>query len=286
MVTIRQAILSATEELARAGVSEPRLTATALLAEILHKDRVYILTRPEELLAEEPLRRFREAVVRRARGEPLQYITGHQEFYGLDFLVTPDVLIPRPETEVIVAEVLTRNRFPRPLIIDVGTGSGCIAVALAVHLPTARILALDISQPALAVARQNAERHGVAGRIEFLPSDLFCALREREPPVRAHFIVANPPYVADQEADTLPREVREYEPAVALFAGEDPLAFHRRLIHESPSFLVPGGFLICEMGYGHYPALLPLIAPSVWRRADVVRDLQGIERTLVLERAG
>lgn len=284
MVTIRQAVLSATEDLARAGVPEPRLTAMTLLAEILHKDRIYILTRPEETLVEETLHRFQDAVARRVRGEPLQYILGHQEFYGLDFLVTPDVLIPRPETELIVEQVLARHRVARPLIIDVGTGSGCIAIALAVHLPTARLLALDISESALAVARQNAERHGVAERIEFLPSDLFSAVRRREPHVQADFIVANLPYIADQEAATLPRDVREYEPAVALFSGPDPLGFHRRLLQESPAFLAPGGFLICEMGHGQYPQILTYADPSVWRMVDVVKDLQGIERTLVLER--
>lgn len=285
MVTIRQAVASATEELARAGVPEPRLTAMRLLAEILHKDRIYILTRPEEMLAEETLHRFRNAVARRAQGEPLQYITGHQEFYGLDFLVTPDVLIPRPETELIVEHVLARNRAPRPLIIDVGTGSGCIAIALAVHLPTAHLLALDISESALAVARRNAERHGVAERIEFLQSDLFSALHQQKPPVQADFIVANPPYIADSEAATLPRDVREYEPAVALFAGKDPLGFHRRLLHESPRFLAPGGFLICEMGYGQYPQIQAIIDASVWRVVEVAKDLHGIERTLVLERS-
>lgn len=285
MVTIRQAVASATEELARAGVPEPRLTAMMLLAEILRKDRIYILTRPEEVLAEEALHRFRDAVARRARGEPLQYITGHQEFYGLDFLVTPDVLIPRPETELIVEHVLVRNRASRPLIIDVGTGSGCIAIALAVHLPTAHLLALDISESALAVARRNAERHGVAERIEFLQSDLFSALHQQKRLVQADFIVANLPYIAEHEAATLPREVREYEPAVALLAGKDPLEFHRRLLRESPRFLAPGGFLICEMGYGQYRQIQAIIDASTWRVVEAAKDLQGIERTLVLERS-
>lgn len=297
MRTLRQALEWARRRLEHAGVEEPRRTASTLLAHVLHKDDLYILTRPEEPLSEAAWEDFTHIVERRARGEPLPYITGHREFFGLDFLVTPDVLIPRPETELIVEAVLERATTADRLLIDVGTGSGCLAVTLAVHLPWMRVLALDISEAALAVARHNAERHGVRERIEFLKSDLFSALeaagqptrsRERggtQPvPPRADFIVANPPYISESELPTLPREVRDYEPRIALIAGPDAADVQRRLFAQSPKFLRPGGYLICEMGYGQYPSLLEHLDAHVWEVVEVKRDLQGIERTLVLRR--
>jgi len=255
-----------------------------LLAHVLQKDYLYLIARPEELLSESAWTEFVRSVERRARGEPLQYITGHQEFFGLDFLVTPDVLIPRPETELIVEAVLERAKDAEALLIDVGTGSGCLAVTLAVHLPRARVLALDISEAALAVARRNARRHGVHARIEFLASDLFSALEAMPQPPRADFIVANPPYISEAELPTLPREVRDHEPRVALIAGPDAASVQRRLFAEGPKFLKPGGYLICEMGYGQYPSLHAILDAEVWDLIEVKRDLQGIERTLVLRR--
>jgi release factor glutamine methyltransferase len=284
MTTIRQAIDRASDQLNRAGIEAPRRTASTLLAHILQKDMIYILTRPDEVLTEDVLKQFDEAVNRRASGEPLQYITGHQEFYGLDFIVSPAVLIPRPETELIVEDVLKRNTVQGPLILDVGTGSGCLAITLAVNLPQAHVIALELSSSALEIARQNAERHGVADRIDFLPSDLFSALEAREPPVQADFIVANPPYVSESEMHTLQREVREHEPRLALLSGEDSTAIQRRLFHDAPKFVKPGGYLICEMGYGQYPAIMKLVDQSLWSLIESVRDLQGLERTLVLQR--
>ncbi len=284
MPTIHQALQWARERLERAHVEEPWRTAGTLLAHILQKDFLYVLTRPQEVIAEPMWERFRQSVERRARGEPLQYITGHQEFFGLDFWVTPDVLIPRPETELIVEAALERTTASDRLIVDVGTGSGCLAVTLAVHLPHVRVLALDISPAALAVARRNAERHGVRERIEFLVSDLFSALEERTPPPVADVIVSNPPYISESEFPRLPREVRDYEPRRALVAGREASCIQRRLLAQSPKFLKPGGYLICEMGYGQYPSLREQIDPRTWRVLEVKRDLQGIERTLVLQR--
>ncbi len=280
--TIRQALEWARRRLEEASVEEPRRTAGTLLAHALQKDYLHVLTRPEEPLSEPIWMEFARLVERRVRGEPLQYITGHQEFFGLDFLVTPDVLIPRPETELIVEAVLERARGGEALLIDVGTGSGCLAVTLAVHLPQARILALDLSEAALAVARRNAERHGVHARIEFLLSDLFSALEALPRPPKADFVVSNPPYIAEAELPTLPREVREYEPRLALVAGPEAASVQRRLFTEGPKFLKPGGYLICEMGYGQYPSLCEALEPTVWEVVEVKRDLQGIERTLVL----
>jgi len=281
-MTIREAVAAATRHLTDANIEDPRITAQALLAYLLETDRTYILTHPEEALETETLRHFQDWVKQRASGVPLQYLTGHQEFYGLDFVVTPAVLIPRPETELIVEEVLARNQQEAPLIIDVGTGSGCLAVTLAVRLNRSRVIALDVSEAALEVARLNARRHGVEDRILFLASDLLLALKVGSPDLQADFIVANPPYASDAEIEGLPPEVRDHEPRVALLAGPDGLAFHRRLLMESPAFLQPGGALLMEMGFGQQAALTQLVEPSIWSVEKVMFDLQGIERTLVL----
>lgn len=283
-LTIRQALDWARRRLEEAAVEDPRRTARMLLAHVVQRDELYILTRPEESLPESLWEDFARVVERRAQGEPLPYITGHREFFGLDFLVTPDVLIPRPETELIVEAVLERAGDGTELLVDVGTGSGCLAVTLAVHLPRARVLALDISEAALAVARRNALRHGVQERIEFLASDLFSALEAAPHPPKADFIVANPPYISEAELPALPREVRDYEPRVALIAGREATSVHRRIFAEGARFLKPGGYLICEMGYEQYPSLRESLDPRVWDVVEVKRDLQGIDRTLVLRR--
>ncbi|MBI3949520.1 MAG: peptide chain release factor N(5)-glutamine methyltransferase [Acidobacteria bacterium] len=285
-MTIQEAIIAATRDLTEAGVEDPRTTARFLLAHLLQKDRTYLITHFDEPLDEAPLRQFQAWVGKRASGVPLQYITGHQEFYGLDFVVTPNVLIPRPETELMVEDVLERNQKPSPLIIDVGTGSGCLAVTLAVRINQSRVVALEISEPALRVARRNAQRHGAEDRILFLVSDLFSALTPEAPGIQADFIVSNPPYVSDAELDSLPREVAEHEPRTALLAGPDGLAFFRRLLAESPAFLQPGGVLILEMGFGQHTSITALVDLSTWRVEKVVPDLQGIQRTLVLRLVG
>lgn len=282
VMTIREAIAAATHHLSEVGIEDPQINAQVLLAYLLGKDRTYILTHPEESLETDLLRHFQNWVRQRASGVPLQHLTGHQEFYGLDFVVTPDVLIPRPETELIVEEVLGRNRKEAPLIIDVGTGSGCLAVTLAVQLNRSRVIALDISQSALKVARVNARRYGVEDRILFLASDLFSALVKGRSSTQADFIVANPPYVSDAEFDGLPREVREHEPRTALLAGPDGLAVHRSLLTESPAFLQPGGILIVEIGFGQHAAFTNLIDSSIWCVEKVVLDLQSVQRTWVL----
>lgn len=281
-MTIREAIANATQLLTDAGIAEPRVTAQQLLAALLKKDRAYLITHSDDRLEPSIADQFQTWVTQRCRGVPLQYITGHEQFYGLDFLVTPDVLIPRPETELLVQEALLRLQEPAPLIIDVGTGSGCLAITLAVHRPSCRVLALDISEAALRIARLNARRHHVEDRIEFLISDVFSGLTAKRMTTKADLIVSNPPYVAEHERDSLQREVREYEPSVALFAGSDGLAFHRRLLMESPAWLRPGGYLIMEMGFGQHQPMLELVDRSTWLIESIVPDLQAIERIIVL----
>lgn len=248
-------------------------------------DRTHLLTRSEEQIDETRYREYLALVERRAVGEPLQYITGRQEFYGLDFIVTPDVLIPRPETEFLVERVIKLVRESRnetPVIVDLGTGSGCIAVALALHLPGARVIATDISNAALDVARANAERHGARDRIEFVEGDLLAPLLQRNLEAAVDILATNPPYVDVDKPELIQREVSEWEPRSALFGGTDGLDFYRRLLVDAPRYLKPRGYLVCEIGYGQLDAILELIERSMLELVDVTHDLQGLPRTLAL----
>ena len=248
-------------------------------------DRTYLLTRSEEEIDEARYREYLALVERRATGEPLQYITGHQEFYGLDFIVTPHVLIPRPETEFLVERVIKlvhESRNETPLIVDLGTGSGCIAVALALHLPGARMIATDSSNAALDVARANAERHAARDRIEFIDGDLLTPLSERHLQAAVDILASNPPYVDVDKPELIQRDVSQWEPHTALFGGADGLDFYRRLLLDAPRYLNPGGYLVFEIGYGQLDAILELIERSSLELVDVTHDLQGLPRTLAL----
>src|SRR5262245_43922006 len=224
--TIAETLKEASEHLRAASVPNDLLDAQTLLAEAIGKDRSYLIINFNQQIPEDVLSEFQTMVSRRAAGEPLQYITGHQEFFGLDFEVTPDVLIPRPETELIVEETIRlvqQNRTARPgppVIIDVGAGSGCIAVTLARELGDARVIASDISLAALRVARRNAARHSFEDRIGFVASDLLDSFTEES---FADFIVSNPPYVSDEEIPSLQPEVRDWEPRLALTDSSDGL---------------------------------------------------------------
>ena len=275
--TIERALASATARMAGAFPLTARRDAELLLMHVLGRDRVFVLTHPEAVLNVAESQAFELALGRRLRNEPIQYITGEQEFYGLAFAVTPDVLVPRPETEHLVEAALERIPFDMPSrIVDVGTGSGAIAVALAHHRPQAEITALDLSPAALIVARENAERQHVAGRIRFLESDLLAAVRGEAP---FDVIVSNPPYVAEADRTTLEPQVRDWEPAVALFAGDEGLDVYRRLIPQARRLLRPGGWLLMEIGHGQEEALRDLLAD--WREVQFVADLQGIPRVAV-----
>ncbi|HEU4596462.1 MAG TPA: peptide chain release factor N(5)-glutamine methyltransferase [Pyrinomonadaceae bacterium] len=286
--TIAEALSEAARSLREEDVAEARREAASLLAHVLGRDRAYLFTHDEESLTAEKLTEFRSLVRRRAAGEPLQYVTGHQEFYGLDFEVTPDVLIPRPETELLVETALEvwRGRAA-PLVCDVGTGSGCIPVSLLHERADARAVALDISPAALGVARRNAERHGVSARLTTILSDCFDALRAGEwKETRFPLVVSNPPYVAEGELAGLQREVRDHEPRVALTPGGDGLSVIRRLVAEAPDFLEPGGQLLFEIGFGQHEQVAALLDPNVWTLLDIRRDLQGIPRLFALRRTG
>ncbi len=283
-LTIAGALRAAAEALRAAGLSEPRREAGSLLSHSIRRDHAFLITHSDDELTAEQLSAFRNAVGRRAAGEPFQYIAGRQEFYGLEFEVSSDVLIPRPETELLVEEALELLKgLTRPLLCDVGTGSGCIAVTLLHERQDARGFALDVSAAALAVAARNAARHGVAERLGLLVSDCFDALRSEEhKEVRFDLIASNPPYVAESDLEGLQKEVREHEPRVALTPGGDGLSVIRRLVAEAPQFLKSGGHLLLEIGFNQHEQVAALIDSAVWTLLDIHRDLQGIPRTVAL----
>jgi release factor glutamine methyltransferase len=282
-ISIAEAVLQGANKLRKAGVPEARREAGSLLAFVLERDRSFILGHADDAISPAQLEVFHEYVGQRADRKPLQYITGRQEFYGLEFEVTPDVLIPRPETELLIDTTLKLVEQDRSIFIcDLGTGSGCIAVTLLHKLPQARAVAVDLSPAALEVAQRNATRHAVSDRVEFVLSNCFEALD----PHRGAFdlIVSNPPYVADGALDGLQREVRDFEPRIALEAGADGLSIIRHLVTGAEAFLKPGGHLLFEIGYDQHEAVDQLIDRRVWKLLDIHQDLQGIPRTVALEK--
>jgi release factor glutamine methyltransferase len=284
LLTIAGALREAAARLRGAGLAEPRREAGTLLAHALGRDRAFLITHADDALTAAQASDFRARVGRRAAGEPFQYIAGRQEFYGLEFEVSPDVLIPRPETELLVEEALKLlGGSDGPLLCDVGTGSGCIAVTLLHERKDARGFALDVSPAALAVAARNAARHGVGERLRVLVSDCFDALRAGEHKgLRFDLVASNPPYIAEADIEGLQKEVRDHEPRAALTPGGDGLTVIRRLVAEAPEFLRPGGHLLLEIGYGQHEQVAALIDPAAWALLDIHRDLQGIPRTVAL----
>ncbi|MCA1566657.1 MAG: peptide chain release factor N(5)-glutamine methyltransferase [Acidobacteria bacterium] len=282
---IAGALTEASAVLRAAGIIEARPHARTLLEHTLARDHAFLIAHSDDELEPSALALFRERVERRAAGEPLQYITGRQEFYGLDFEVNPAVLIPRPETELLVetALELLREHDAAPLVCDVGTGSGCIPVALLHERRDARAYGLDISTGALAVAARNAARHGVASRLTLLVSDCFDALDARRAQT-FNLITSNPPYIAESDLAGLQREVREHEPRIALTPGGDGLSVIRRLVAGAPRFLDAGGHFIFEIGYDQHETVARLVDGNVWTLLDIRRDLQGIPRVVVLRR--
>lgn len=295
-IDIRAALRQAIESLRVAKVSSHTLAAELLLMHALERDRTWIYSHPEDALDPAALERLTKYVSRRASGEPTQYITGKQEFWGLEFEVTPAVLIPRPETEHVI-EIALERLGPRgikidmatgapsdPLrIADVGTGSGCLAVALACELPHANVVATDISDAALEIARRNARRHEAENRIRFMRTDLLAAILESN---LFDVIVSNPPYIGRDEASQLPREVREHEPERALFGGTTGVEMYARLIEQSARLLRPRGILVLELGHNsanHVRGLL--YGQPAWVNVSITNDLAGIPRVIAAERS-
>jgi release factor glutamine methyltransferase len=279
MTTLAEAIAEATLQLAPSALA--RRDAELLLLYVTGLTRADLLTHPEREVTALQLSEYRAAIARRARHEPIQHITGTQEFYGRPFAVTPAVLIPRPETEHLVEAALALR--PQPThILDIGTGSGILAITLALELPHATVTATDISSDALATAQQNA-RALDANRIRFAVSDLFAGFSDALPDdVRFDCIVSNPPYVSIGEA--LEPEVRDYEPATALYAGEDGLAIYRLLMPDAFAHLEPGGHLLLEIGHGQREALHHLLAHTGFEGIRFIDDLQGIPRVAIAQK--
>lgn len=287
LLSARRLMERGAHELQQAGVSGSRFEAELLLRHALGCSREILLARLDESVPPEAAGHFFQIVERRRGRVPTQYLVGAQEFWGLEFRVTPDVLIPRPETEGLVEETLRRlARSHAVQLADVGCGSGCIAASLAFELPEARVFATDISPAALAVARENALRLGVGERIQFLPGDLLEPLmrltgKTGKPAVHLDAVVSNPPYLREEEMDSLSPEVRDHEPRIALAGGRDGLAVVRRLIPEAETLLAAGGLLLMEIGAGMESAVKRLLAGTTLSWEATARDLQGLPRVIV-----
>jgi release factor glutamine methyltransferase len=324
---VRTALKKGIAQLRDARVPSYTLAAELLLLHVLGRDRAWIYAHPEQSVARPDEHKFFALIARRAAGEPTQHLTGKQEFWGLEFEVTPDVLIPRPETEHVVEVVLDRLALHEVRagrrqttkgeglhIADIGTGSGCIAIALAKELPAATFLATDVSAAALEVARRNAARHGFGQRMQFVEANLLERRGELERSVEAghaapppgkiealgphrprptgheslpfDLIVSNPPYVGRRENESLPRDVREHEPELALFGGEEGYELYADLIAQAAARLKPGGILVLELGYNSLAAVQPLLDAASWTSVGVTNDLAGIPRVIAAERVG
>ena len=274
-MTIAEALRDAAAALEAAGVSDARLQAASLLAFALNQDRTFLFAHPEQELAPEELATFTSLIRRRSGREPHQYIVGRQEFFGLEFEVTPDVLIPRPETEILVeAAIKHLSAIDQPRFCEIGVGSGCISVAILHALPTATAIGGDVSGAAMTVARHNADRLGVADRLTLVESDVFANL----PDEQFNAIVSNPPYVPRRDVDSLQAEVRDFEPLTSLSDGGDGLSIIRRIVEGAPSRLRKGGLLLMEIGFDQSSRVAAMFDRAVWSHVDLMPDLQGIPR--------
>jgi release factor glutamine methyltransferase len=298
--SVRSLLKQGMDQLRAANVPSHTLAAELLLLHATSQNRTWLYAHPEEVLADSVAEAYFGLLARRASGVPTQHLSGKQEFWGIEFEVTPDVLIPRPETEHLIEVALDRlavreiraGRQPRlngenATLLDIGTGSGCIAIALAKELSAAAVYATDISTPALEVARRNAARHGLSDRIQFLESDLLAVFQSSgglPPRMRFDLIVSNPPYISLREAASLPIEVREHEPRAALFGGVEGYELYGALIPQAAQYLNAGGLLVLELGYNSLSAVEPLLDRSNWSNVAITKDLAGIPRVISAER--
>ncbi|MGH9359428.1 MAG: peptide chain release factor N(5)-glutamine methyltransferase [Terriglobia bacterium] len=289
---LRETLRQGLKTLLDANIPSPQLAAELLLMHVLGCDRGFLHSHPEARIPAEAAAKYFRFIGERLTGKPTQYITSHQEFWGLDFEVTPDVLIPRPETEALVEGVLELERneaaggrrlAAATSIVDVGTGSGCIALALAWELPGARLDAVDISSVALRVAERNAQRLGLAGRVQFRESDLLSIFLDEKPPRVFDVVVSNPPYVGRDELDMVQREVREFEPRLAWGELEHAEDVYRRLFPQALQLLKPGGRVAVEIGYKLQDRVVGLLRDH-WQNIEVRPDLAGLPRVVIAQK--
>jgi release factor glutamine methyltransferase len=314
-MNFRAALRHGIAQLRAAHIASDTLGAELLLLHATRRERTYIYSHPEDELTQGEAATYQDLLDRRISGVPVQHLTGKQEFWGLSFEVTPDVLIPRPETEHLIEVALDRRALRelhagRPnkndgaglVIADIGTGSGCIAIALAKEFPQAQVFGGDISPGALSVAQRNAEKHAVTNRVRFVESDLLDRLsnlgvhwvalpeagmkkyRDPQEPTLFDLIISNPPYIGRREAASLPVEVRDHEPEVALYGGEEGYEFYADLIGQSAEHLKHGGLLVLELGHDSLPAVQPLLDSPLWKNVSITNDLAGIPRVIAAER--
>lgn len=285
--TIQKLLNWVAEYLGRKGIDSPRLSAELLLSHVLAKKRIELYTQFDRRVAEDQLARLRELVKRAGQHEPVAYLVGKTEFYSLELNVTPDCMIPRPETELLVEraiEFLRVHSSPQ-IVCDLCTGGGCIAIAIAKNCPTARIIASDISDDALKVAAQNVQKHLLDKRVELLCGDLFEPVTARLPGDRFDLIVCNPPYVSAAEYEALAKNVRDFEPRLALFAGPDGLDIFRRVIQEAGGFLKPGGALMLEIGFSQGRAIKELLEQTgTFAEIRFDKDLQNHDRIAIAKK--
>lgn len=284
--TVGTLIAEIRRQLMAAGIESAAQEAVWLMEQALNLSGLRQILDHNRELSKRETAEVLALLTRRLKREPLQYLWGTQEFCGLEFEVNPSVLIPRPETELLVRETIRRlPRGQHPTLVDVGTGSGCLAVTLARSIPAGKILAIDLSASALQTAKRNADRHGVGSAITWLEGDLLAPLTGRGLEGAVTVIVANPPYIREAERETLQPEVRLYEPRMALIAGPRGTELHERLLNEAISFLMPGGLLIMELGQGQSAALCEKVeSMSAYTSAEIVLDEAGIDRVLIAER--
>jgi release factor glutamine methyltransferase len=272
---VGEILKEATEILQSSEIAEPRREANSLLTFAIGKDRTFLIAHPEYELSGEEETRSLEFLHRRARREPLQYITGRQEFYGLEFEVSEDVLIPRPETELIVENAIEILReLENPKFCEVGVGSGCISVSILHEIKSARAFGLDISEKALRIAERNARKHKVLERLELKSSDVFAVVKDE----KFDLIVSNPPYISIEDYKVLQAEVRRFEPRNALTDEGDGLSIVEKIIKNAPEFLKPDSFLLLEIGFNQSNQVREMFSPEIWQAVEILPDLQNIPR--------